>query len=684
MRTASDYFSLFSRHVQKLTAHGDEVRGLCPFHDDHNPSWSGNRRSGLWRCFGCNASGNAELFSLRTGEQAEKRNGNHQRRIIATYDYLNENDTLLYQAVRFEPKGFAQRRPNGNGGWIWNLEGVRRILYRLPEILKADTVFIVEGEKDVDRLWSLGIPATTNPQGAGKWRDEYQESLRDKQIVIIPDNDEIGAQHAQAVARSLLSVAEAVKVVRLPGLPLKGDVSDWLDAGHSNDELVAITTAAPILTPDEAQSEQTYQGTTEHTSESVTAQWPELVDEALYGLAGEIVRTIDPYTEADRVAVLLNMLAGFGNCINTAPHARVQHDCHPARLFVVQVGDSSKGRKGTGWSTPRYLLSLCDADWSKDRVKPGLSSGEGLIYNVRDPLNKKEPIKEKGRVVDYQEVCVDEGEKDKRLLIVEPEFASVLTVANREGNTLSEIIRQAWDNGNLSPLTKSNPIKATNAHISLIGHITWQELLVRLDDTSKANGFANRFLWALVRRSKELPEGGAVPEEKLFSLAERLREAIAFSRTVSEMKRDEEAKALWAAVYHDLSEGRPGLLGAVLSRAEAQVLRLSLIYALLDKSDIIKVAHLQAALAVWEYCEKSAVLIFGQRLGDPTADRILEALRNAGPQGLAENDIHELFGRNKSANERARALNLLASLGLAQMEKQGTAGRPRTVWKATR
>lgn len=143
--------------------------------------------------------------------------------------------------------------------------------------------------------------------------------------------------------------------------------------------------------------------------------WPVLDEAALHGLSGEIVRAIDPYTEADQVAVLLNVLTAFGNCINATAHARVQHDRHPARLFVVQVGDTSKGRKGTGWSTPRYLFSLVDLDWAKSRVKSGLSSGEGLIYNVRDPRTAKVPVKEKARFTgEYDEVCVDEGEEDKR------------------------------------------------------------------------------------------------------------------------------------------------------------------------------------------------------------------------------------------------------------------------------
>jgi hypothetical protein len=277
---------------------------------------------------------------------------------------------------------------------------------------------------------------------------------------------------------------------------------------------------------------------------------------------------------------------------------------------------------------------------------------------------------------------VDPGESDKRLLIIEPEFASTLTVMSREGNTLSTTVRQAWDSGDLSPLTKNNPLKATSSHISIIGHITKHELLACLDDKDKANGFANRFLWVLVKRSKELPEGGAVPDKLLQPLAERLSTVIAFSRTISEVKRDEAAKALWAEVYHDLSEGKPGLLGAVLSRAEAQVLRLSIVYALLDMSAVVRVEHLRAALAVWEYCERSAVIIFGKRLGDPTADRILEALRNAGPTGMTETQIYNLFGGHKSAKERERALNVLMQLGLAASEQEETPGRTRTVWRA--
>jgi len=201
---------------------------------------------------------------------------------------------------------------------------------------------------------------------------------------------------------------------------------------------------------------QHFEPTPGDTQEAAPAH-PAVDKAALYGLPGEIVRAIEPFTEADPAALLLNALAAFGNVIGCSACATVQNDEHPGRLFVAQVGPTAKGRKGTGWSPIKHLFSLVDLEWAKNRIKTGLSSGEGLIFNVRDPIYKQEPIKEKGRVVDYQEIQVDPGESDKRLMIVEPEFASTLTVMGREGNILSAVIRQAWDDGNLSPLTRNNP-----------------------------------------------------------------------------------------------------------------------------------------------------------------------------------------------------------------------------------
>src|SRR5207249_4181617 len=163
-------------------------------------------------------------------------------KINATYDYVDDRGALLFQVVRFLPKNFKQRRPDGNGNWIWNLKDVRRVLYRLPVLLAADriqTIYIVEGEKDAQRLLDLGLVATTNPGGAGKWRPEFNEPLRGRHVVISPDNDDAGRAHAQTVASSLHQVAASIKILVLPDLSPKGDISDWLDAGGTVEALLA-------------------------------------------------------------------------------------------------------------------------------------------------------------------------------------------------------------------------------------------------------------------------------------------------------------------------------------------------------------------------------------------------------------------------------------------------------------
>jgi hypothetical protein len=252
----------------------------------------------------------------------------------------------------------------------------------------------------------------------------------------------------------------------------------------------------------------------------------------------------------------------------------------------------------------------------------------------------------------------------------------------REGNTLSPRVREAWDSGNLQTLPKHNAERATGAHISIIGHITDIELQRHLTETEAGNGFANRFIWICCRRSKELPHGGG--DVDLEPLVDRLQKAIAFANGCkAPMRRDEEADATWCQVYGPLSAGKPGMLGAVISRAEAQVLRLSVIYALLDCSPVVHKVHLLAALALWDYAEDSARYIFGDRLGDPIADTILDALRGAGADGLDREDIYNLLGRHQKAARVTLALEQLLATGLITVTKlPSDGGRPRTMFHA--
>jgi len=409
--------------------------------------------------------------------------------------------------------------------------------------------------------------------------------------------------------------------------------------------------------------------------------WPDPPNDAAYrGLAGDIVRTIEPHTEADPVALLVQLLAAFGNAAGRASHFKVEATRHTTNLNVVLVGETSKARKGTSWDHTRGLVRVADPEWTDAHIASGLSSGEGLIWAVRDPIEKREREKAKDGTVRYVPVVADAGIEDKRLLVYESEFASTLRVLGRDGNTLSALIRQAWDNGDLRSLVKNSPARATGAHISIIGHITRDELRRYLDVTEAANGFGNRFLWICVRRSKLLPEGGRMHEVDVAPLVRRLSEVIEFARTADQCRFGTDARRLWHEVYPELSEGRLGLYGALTARAEAQTIRLALLYALLDLSSRIRAGHLRAALALWSYADRSVRHIFGTALGDPVADEILRALIVAAGEGTTRTEIANLFGRHKSGAEIGRALDLLRGHGLAISKQERTDGRPTERW----
>lgn len=409
-------------------------------------------------------------------------------------------------------------------------------------------------------------------------------------------------------------------------------------------------------------------------AESERRTWPVLSQKALYGLPGDIVRLIGPHTEADNAALLVQLLSAFGSLIGRTAYFRIGGDHHFTKLFAVLVGATAAGRKGTSWSEIERLLNRVDESF-RDAIQNGLSSGEGLIFHVRDPVTTSKPVKEKnGVITHYQDEIIDEGSREKRAFVVEPEFARVLKVITREGNTLSSVIRQSWDTDRLSVMTK-NPVKATEAHISIVGHITETELWRNLQETETANGFANRFLWICVRRSKYLPDGGNLQDGDLNEAVYKLRRAADFARNTYELRRDQAANELWHRVYRPLSDGFGGLLGSVTSRATAQVMRLACLYALLDRSNEIRLEHLEAALAVWQYAEDSAKYIFGMSTGDKMATAIQKALEGK-PEGLTKTAIFDLCGRNKTAAEIDSALELLSELGRIEKRSEQGGGKP--------
>jgi hypothetical protein len=484
-------------------------------------------------------------------------------------------------------------------------------------------------------------------------------------VYLWPHNDAAGEKWARDI---YAQTQTRVKQAKIP-LPHK-DLNDWTRKGATADDL----TAAMERAANSLNSQFLPSGEYDDYPKPIASQ-------AFYGLAGEIIRRIEPHTEADPAALLFQFLAAFGNLMGHDHYIVADGTPHYLNLYGVLVGPSSKARKGTSWTHIANRMERVEPEWRQNRITNGLSSGEGLIWAVHDPIEETKPIRKKGRYTgEYETYIANHGEPDKRLFVMESEFANVLKVMAREGNTLSPVIRSAWDCGDLKTITKNSPAKATRAHISLVGHITRDELRRLLTQTESANGFANRFCWLAVKRSKCLPEGGAIDTVNFDDVVAHLKAAVDFAKDFVEISRDPEARKLWHEVYPDLSEGKPGMLGAITGRAEAQVMRLSAIYALLDKSRLIRPEHHLAAMALWKYCEESCRWIFGTSTGDRNADKILVALRHAA-NGMTKTEISvQVFNKHVSSIEIDEALRLLHGLRMATYRTEATGGAPIHRW----
>lgn len=326
--------------------------------------------------------------------------------------------------------------------------------------------------------------------------------------------------------------------------------------------------------------------------------WPAPLGEAAYhGLAGKFLRAVEPHTEADPAALLVQFLGMFGSVVGRGPHVEIDGAEHHSNLYLALVGSTGAGRKGTAGAQARRLFEQVDPRWASERVSTGLSSGEGLIEAVRDPR------------IGSDGVVIDEGVSDKRLAVFEGEMAGVFAQCARTGNILSPTLRAAWDGVPLGSMRRINPSRATGHHVSLFGHITLDELKRAMPARDLSNGVANRILWVCSHKSKSLPFGGERVD--WTDLAAKLRERVEAARHVGAVPFDSQARVAWPAMYERLSVERPGPAGDAMARAPAQVRRLALIYALLDGENVVRVCHLEAALEVWRYCEDSAKYVFG-------------------------------------------------------------------------
>jgi hypothetical protein len=550
----------------------------------------------------------------------------------------------------------------------------------------TDSIYITEGEKKTLALAQLGLPAiglggvwsfkTKDDDGLIPDLAEIDWEFTTVYVVYDYDPKETTRRHVDVARRRLATLlkeagAEEVYNVALPPAT-DGDkqgVDDFLVA-HGAEAFHALVGEAqpairiiPIIPPA-----------------------PQALGEKAYhGPAGRFVRAVSPYTEATEHGILAHLLPAVATIIGPKVHLYAGAK-HPCRINTMLVGLTNGGRKGTSFGPVDELMKkVGEKFWNTQRVN-GLSSGEGLIDYVADKYTYNPDTKQNEPV---------DPPVERRLYVVEDEFSRVLANTSREGNVLSQVIRSCFDHGNLGTLTV-NPRRASGAHICITGHITPEELKKRLTDVDKGNGFGNRFLWFHVKSDKVLPSADPIPDAVYEEFLPRLRalhSSIGGGQKEHTAGFDDDAKQLWEEVYTNrLRADQPGLAGAMVARGSTMVLRLALIYAALDWPKplklpgdkyilkpsgklIVKTEHLEAALAVWDYCEASAkCLFFDNNDGKDLCNKLLDLLAT-GPKTKDEINDHLSAKQKKDFRSAMATLEAEGKVEKGKRKSSG-AGRP--------
>lgn len=363
---------------------GNGWSALCPAHDDRNPSLSIAESDNGGALVNCHAGCSVEAICAAVGltlsdlmPAGDNPKINSKRRIVATYDYRDEAGNLLFQVVRYEPKDFRQRRPKPGGDWDWSVKGVRVVPYRLSDLLADPTRFVAvaEGEKDVDDLAQIDVVATCNAGGAGKWTAQHAEFLRGRRVVVLPDNDEPGRNHAQQVALSLHSVGASVRVVELPGLPAKGDVSDWIAAGGTKEGLIRLIQAEADWTP------------------SANLPWPEfrsfdeanLPDFPTHVLPNVLRRWVEAESHATQTPADLAALLSLAVCSATIARRLVVQPRsgwpEPVNLFVAVLLESGNRKSAVFKDAMKPLQEL-----EAELIETALSEKTPNLSRTSNPL----------------------------------------------------------------------------------------------------------------------------------------------------------------------------------------------------------------------------------------------------------------------------------------------------------
>lgn len=347
---------------------------------------------------------------------------------------------------------------------------------------------------------------------------------------------------------------------------------------------------------------------------------PQPDPKCLYGLVGDVARAGSDTTEANPFAIAANFLAYMSCAVGRAPFMLVGNTCHHARLFTLHVGRSGRGRKGDAVSLIRRLHRAVQTISESDAPQVhsgGLSSREGLVFLIHD-----------GYTEGKREIPPID---DKRVWVIESEFANVLHQGKRDGNTLSAALRDCWDGIDLKPATKSNRLYASDPHVGLSGAVTPTELRDLIAARELSNGFANRFLVFWSERTRLLPFPKATPQSDVDKLAQRIVEVLRFCKAGELGSNDSlrvslnpEAQQRYAALYlgelNDNSHGER--INALIERRAPMVLRIAVLLALCDRTTDVTPDHIEAALAWVRLGVQSVKFVFASAEDEVEVTRI--------------------------------------------------------------
>ena len=650
--------------VARLDEYSGPTRGTsrtgftahCPAHDDRSPSLSVSEgRDGrvLLHCHaGCPTEQVLDAMDL-TWADLHAHAANTLSAVPKPAEHPPKRQEFVYRSLAGDPvlmvlrtnlpdgtKRISQHRRLGDA-WVSGVKGrvdedpVVPIPYHLPELVAgigADAlVLIVEGETCVEAAESLGFVATTNAGGAGKFRREWASLFKGARVAILPDNDTAGQQHAHQVHDVLRQVCEQIAIVDLPGLPSSGDLVDFIAAGGNATDVKAqidrqfdspahVANVAAITA-------------SEHDQTIETTTVPTLDDAALLGPIGDIVNHLAPTTEASKPALLAVLVTEFGAMIGGHTVANIWGDPQPGNLFTILAGASGAARKSTAARAIRTVLKHVDADFTS-RIEPGLASGEAIIDALRDDN--------------------PDGAGDRRMLIHEDEFARLLTITARQGNTLLPTLLTAWDSADLSIRSKRDGrIHASSPHIAIVGNIPTAELRKSLHGFT--SGFASRFLYVVVDSPRDLPFPPRLSAREVARMVRPLSDAFMWASEHRELGLAPASRAAYEELYldHRRFQRSDNLQShALRAREVSHLVRIALIQAVSMRANYIEAQHLEAAAAIVAYGNASIDFLFGVSPAlSKQARRALDALQRSPTNELSRSELRAVFTNNLRGGE---------------------------------